>query len=193
MSAVAELHADTERAVGLGHNQPPEQTPPTPYEAVKVHIDDLLVECRNYADGVAVETQGQADEVSRLIEDLRLAIAAADEARIAEKTPLDKKVAEIQERYNALIADNKTLTGSAVRASKALKATLEVYLQAEEAKRAAAAEEARQIAAKAEADALAALRAAEPTDLGAREDAEALIVVARQADTAARQVEAARL
>jgi hypothetical protein len=32
----------------IGHNNPPE---PTPYEAVKVHLDDLLTEAANWADG----------------------------------------------------------------------------------------------------------------------------------------------
>jgi len=191
MSAMAELAADNDR-FSIGANGPPEPIPVSPFDAIKVHIDDLLVEARNWADGTVIETQAQADDLSRLIEDLRLAISAADEARIAEKAPYDLKVAEIQERYNALIADNKTLKGTAVVATATLKATLKVFLDAEEAKRAAAAEVARAAARKAEEDALSALRAAGPTNLEAREEAEVLVVAARQANTAAARTENAR-
>lgn len=188
---MAALAADHDR-FGIGANGPPEPIPVSPFEAVKVHIDDLLVEARNWADGTVIETQAQADDLSRLIEDLRLAISAADEARIAEKAPYDLKVSEIQERYNALIADNKTLKGTAVVATASLKATLKVFLDAEEAKRVAAAEIARAAARKAEEEAAAALRAAEPTNLEAVEEAEALVVTARQANAAATRIENAR-
>jgi hypothetical protein len=74
-AAVAEAPAP------MGHNKPPEATP---YEAIRVHLDDLLTEAANWADGSGVENQAQADEVSRLIEDLRLGLQAADDARVKE-------------------------------------------------------------------------------------------------------------
>lgn len=186
MGALAEIAADI---ASIGHNGAPE---PTPYEAVKTHIDDLITEAKNWADGKAVENQAQADQVSRLIEDVRLAIAAADEARVEEKRPLDEQITEIQTRYNALIADNKTLKGSAVTAMSALKATLKAYLDAEEAKRAKAAEVARLEAQRLADIAAAAMRAADVSDLGAREEAEQLLTEAKRADVGARQVEQAR-
>jgi hypothetical protein len=183
--------ADGNPRVHIGANNPPPDQP-DPYGAVKANIDDLCIEARNWADGVKVENQAQADEVSRLIEDLRIAIAAADKARVDEKKPYDDKIAEIQERYNALIADNKTLKGTAVLAMAALKATLKVYLDAEAEKQRKAAEEARLAAEKAAAEAAAAIRNADLTDLDAREGAEQLVTQARQAEYEARQIEKAK-
>ena len=57
----------------IGHNNPPD-----PFTAIKVHIDDLMTEARNWCDGAPVETQAQADEVSRLVEMFREARDAAD-------------------------------------------------------------------------------------------------------------------
>jgi hypothetical protein len=179
--------ADGNPRVHIGANNPPPDLPEA-YGAVRANIDDLCTEARNWADGAKVENQAQADEVSRLIEELRLAIAAADAARVEEKKPYDEKIAEIQERYNALIADNKTLKGSAVLAMAALKATLKVYLDAEAEKQRKAAEEAKAAAEKAAAEAAAALRSVDLTDLGAREGAEQLVTQARQAEYEARQI-----
>lgn len=197
MSAVAELSRDAEIAAGLGHNGPPEATQPepSPFDAVKVNMDDYLTEARNWADGKAVENQAQADEISRLIEDLRLAADAADKVRIAEKKPLDDAIEEIQGRYNPYIAGLKAKVnnpGKVALAIDALKATLKAYLDAEEAKRVADAEVARLAQVAAEEAAAAAVKAADPTNLEAREDAEQLITAARVAASTTRAVEAAK-
>ena len=68
----------------IGHNQLPE---PTPYEAIKVHADDLLLEARNWADGSRIENQQQADALSALIDQLRKGAQAVDNVRKAEKQP----------------------------------------------------------------------------------------------------------
>lgn len=197
MSALAELAHDAEVAAGMGHNNPPEATQlaPSPFDAVKVNMDDYLTEARNWADGKAVENQAQADEISRLIEDLRLSADAADKVRIAEKKPLDDKIEEIQGRYNPYIAGIKAKVkdpGKVAVAIDALKATLKVYLDAEAAKQAAAAEAARLAQVAAEEAAAAAIRAVDPTNLEAREDAEQLVTAARVAASATRAVEAAK-
>jgi hypothetical protein len=114
------------RAV-IGANKPPL----TPYEACKLHIEDLMIEARNWCDGAKVENQDQADVVSRLIEDFRLAHQAADDARKVENEPFDAGKAEVQARYAPLIADTKTVKGKTVLADAALKAALKPFLDAE--------------------------------------------------------------
>ena len=118
----------------------------------KTHMDDLLTEARNRADGQAVENQAQADDISRLIEDLRLAGNAADEARVAEKKPLDEQIDEIQTRYNAYIAGMKAKVktpGKVTVAIDALKAALHPYLAKLKAEQDAIAEAARKTAEEA--------------------------------------------
>jgi len=196
MNAQPEFTAE-ERGAGMGHNMPPEPVAaePSPFDAVRVNMEDYLTEARNWADGKAVENQAQADEISRLIEDLRLAADAADKVRIAEKKPLDDAIDEIQGRYNPYIAGIKAKVkdpGKVAVAIDALKATLKVYLDAEAAKQAAAAEAARLAQVAAEEAAAAAIRAVDPTNLEAREDAEQLVAAARVAASATRAVEAAK-
>lgn len=166
----------------VGHNNPPE---PTPYEAVKVHIEDLCVEARNWADGAVIENEAQAGQVARLIDDFRKAEAAADNARKAEAKPHDDAKAEIQGRYNLLIGDTKAVRGKTVLALAALKATLTPWLRKVDEEKRAVAEAARlEAEAKAEA-AAAALRAADVTNLAAREEAEAQLADAHDAQAAA--------
>jgi hypothetical protein len=197
VSAVAELAAEREvhadQPAPIGHNEPPAER--SPFDAVKANMDDYLLEARNWADGKPVETQAQADEISRLIEDLRLAGQAADVVRAEEKKPFDDKIDEIQTRYNAYIAGLKAKhnrPGLVTVAIDALKATLKVFLDAEDARQAAVAKAARLAQEAAEAEAVAALRAADPTDLGAREEAEELVTVAVQAAAVAKRAEAAK-
>lgn len=166
-----------EPIAGVGHNMPPL----SPYESVKIHIEDLAVEARNWADGAKVETQAHADEISRLIEDLRQAMQAADKARVKENEPFDAGKAEVQERYNLLIADNKTKKGIAVLAIESLKAALKPFLDAEKARKDAEAAEAAKKAREAQEAAAAAMKAAQADDLQSREDAEALVEAARVA------------
>lgn len=169
---------------GVGHNKPPL----TPWEAVKINIEDFVLEARNWADGAKIEIQAQADEVSRLIEDIRLAMDAADKARIKENEPFDTGKAEVQERYNALIADTKTKKGVAVLAIDSLKETLKPFLDAERKRLAEEAEKVRQEAVAAQAAAVEAMRAAQVDDLVSREAAQTLVETARLADKAATRI-----
>lgn len=180
MSALAELAADAETLRGIGDNNPPE---PTAWDGIKVHMDDLLTEARNWADGVAVGNQAQADEISRLIEDLRHAGNAADDARVVEKEPYDDKIDEIQGRFNAYIGGLKSKVkspGKVVLAMDALKATLKPYLDRLQAEKDAEAARLAKEAAEAQQAAAEAARAAAPEDLSAREEAEELIATAQQ-------------
>lgn len=168
----------------IGHNQ----APPTPFEACQAHMDDLLTEARNWADGATVENQAQADEISRLIEDLRLAAEAADGARVDEQAPHKAMVDEIQGRFNAYIAPLKNkVPGSVPLAMDALKRTLKPYLDGVEAEKRAKEAAALRAAQEAADKAAAAMRAADPTDLASREAAELLVAHAHRAESEAKR------
>lgn len=180
-------HATPEAVAAIGHNG----APLSPWESTKIHLDDLLLEARNWADSAKVETQAHADEISRLIEDLNLGAQAMDGARVQEKAPLDQQIEEIQDRYNLYIAPLKNKKpGKAFLAIDALKSALKPFLDAEKARKDAEAAEARRIAQAAQEAAQAAVRAAQPDNLEAREEAESLVEAARLADKAANRAAA---
>lgn len=159
----------------------------TPFDLIVESIEDLIGEARNYADGVSVETQGQADDISRIIEGLNLNAKALDAERVVEKAPLDKQIAAIQDRYNLWIADRKNKSpGKVWKAIDALKACLQPYLAKLEAKRAEEERVAREAAEAKAREAQEAIRAAAANDLGSREEAEEKVKAAAIAEAAAR-------
>jgi len=177
--------------VFLGANNPPDE--PTPFDAIRVHIEDLLTEAHAWADGNTVETQAQADEASRLIDELRKAAKAAEDVKAAEQKVHDDAIAEIRGRYNPLIQDPKTKTpGKVWKAIDALKATVKPFLDKQEAERREAAERARREAAEAARIAAEAARAASASDLAGQEAAEELVAAARRAEADAKQIENSR-
>lgn len=191
MGKLADKHAERVDAADqpppAGHNQPPEDTP---WEAIRAHLDDTLMEARNWADGSKVETQAQADEINRLIDDLRAGEAAAEAQRVKEKAPFDEKIAEIQDRFNVYIAPLKNKKpGKIPQAISALKAALTPFLQAQEDAKRAAAEAARKEAEAKAAAAAEAVRQAQASDLTARESAEDLLAEAEAAQAAAKRAE----
>lgn len=169
----------------IGHNNPPL----SPYEACVAHIEDLLTEARNWADGAEVENQAQADEIGRLLEELRLAEKAADDARKAENKPFDDGKAEVQARYNVYIAPltNKE-PGKIPRAAAALKAALKPFLDRLEAERREREAEARRVAEEAARKAAEAMQTAKASDLGAWEEAEAKLSAAAAMEAEANRI-----
>lgn len=200
---------DNPRAV-MGDNKPPEETPVTGFDkfearakaaddaviepkwdAVKIHMDDLLTEARNWADGDGIDTQDKADAVGKLRQLLQDAANLADTARFAEKAPFDKQVAEIQDRYNAYIAPMKNKTpGSVSKAVTALGNLINGWLNKLDAEKKAREDAARKIADEAAAKALEAHKAAAiSTDLDAIDEATALMDAADNAARELRSVE----
>jgi len=163
----------------IGHNNPPE---PTPFERAEAQIIALFDEAKNWLDGEGITSQAQADDVSKLLDMIRKAKKAADEARAEEKRPYDEAAKEVQERYKPL------LTRCDLAADAAKKA-LAPYLAKIEAEKRAKAEAARREAEEKARAAQEAIRAAALTDLAAREKAEALIQDAKKADAAAKRAE----
>ncbi|MCR5876970.1 hypothetical protein [Phenylobacterium sp. J367] len=164
----------------LGHNNPPD-----PFLAIKVHVDDLMTEAKNWCDGSSIENQKQADMVAKLIDDFRAAQKAADEARKEEARPFDEGKAAVQEKYAVLIADTKTAKGAIVKALEALKATLTPWLQKLERERREAEEAARREAEEKARAAAEAMRARDASNLEDTEAAELLVADAEAAEAAA--------
>lgn len=185
----AGLLADNPRAVA-GDNMPP----PSPYEACKAHMDDLLTEAHNWADGQEITTQAQADEVERLKEDLRLSGVAADDCRVVEQKPWTDLISESQEKWNAYIAPLKNKKpGKVMVAMDALRATLTPWKQKLEAEARAKAEAARREAQEAADKAAEAMRASQASDIESREAAEALVNEAARKAADAKRAESAKV
>ena len=163
---------------GAGHNNPPVD----PFEAFTTTLGDDLIEAQNWADGQPIETQAQADELSFLIDRLRKDARAADEARAVEKKPHDDAAKAVQAKW-------KPLLDRADKAVTALKATLGVFLGAQEAAKQEAARQAREEAERASRAAAEAARAADATDLRAQEHADAMLRAAEEAAKGASRAE----
>jgi hypothetical protein len=176
----------------MGHNNPPVEIEPTPFEMSQVEIGDLYAEAKNWLDGEPVTSQAQADGLSKLIDDLRKAAKLADERRVAENKPFDDGKAEVQARYAPLIADTKSVKGKAVLAIDMAKQALAPWLQELEAEKLAAAAKARAEADEKLRIAQEALRTSQVADLEKREAAEALIREAERAEAAATKAEGAK-
>jgi hypothetical protein len=162
--------------------EPIHLTNATPFDLIADHLEDLISEARNFADGEPVASQGQADAVSALIESLRIAAKDADAERVRENKPHDDAKAAVQAKYAPLIADPKNKNpGKVWKAIDALKACLQPYLAKLDAEKREAERVAREAADKAAKDAADAMRAAAANDLQAREQAEALIADAEAA------------
>ena len=166
------------RAV-MGGNNPPELTP---YEAIKLHIDDLMETAQGFLDGEPITTQAMADEVGKLLDEARKARLSADEQRKVEAKPHDDAKKAVQTRWTPL-SDEKT--GKCALIAATAKKALAPFLAAEQAKKDEIAAEARREADRKAEEAQAALRAANATDLTARANADALLKDAGKAAKAA--------
>lgn len=170
-----------------GANNPPAD----PFDAIKVHIEDLYLEARNWLDGEPITTQAQADEVGRLLDMIREAEKAADEVRKELNKPFDEGKAAVQAKFAPLIADTKAVRGKTVLASEACKAALAPWRQEQERLRQEAAAEARRVADEAARVAAEAARSAAADDLAAQEVADAAIRQAEQAQKVAAKADKA--
>jgi hypothetical protein len=108
------------RAV-IGGNSPPPDEPAPKLEgrkAIEVHVADLLSEAGNWADGVALVDQGQADAVGRLCRQLQQAAGIVDDAATKEKKPHNDAITAIATWQNSFTAKGlkKTPDGSLTKA-----------------------------------------------------------------------------
>lgn len=162
---------------------------PSPFDAVRINIEDLFTQAKGFLDGEPVTSQAVADEIGALLAEIRQAEKAADEARKLENKPFDDGKAEVQERYLPLIGNTTRVKGKTVLASEACKAALAPFLKAQDDAKREAEKVARQQAEAAQAAAAEAHKAAATDNLEAKEAAEALITQAKQAEAAAKRAE----
>lgn len=180
------LKSDELARLGIGGNNPPE---PTPYEAIKLHIDDLFETAQGFLDGEPIANEAQAKMVSKLLDDARKARATAEAQRKIEAKPWDDGKAAVQALWTPLADEKK---GRCALIADTAKRVLAPWLKNLEDGQIAKAKAAREEAdAKAEA-AHAAIAQADLADLEAREQAEILIEEAGKADRLATKAENAR-
>jgi hypothetical protein len=191
MTAEATEKSLNPRAVIGGNEPPPEEQIKPEWEAVKIHMDDLLTEARNWADGEAIDSQDKADSVGRLRQLLQDAANLADKARVAEKKPLDDAIAAIQDRYNEYIAPLKNKKpGTVSKAVAALGNLLNPWLNKLADEKAAREKKARDEAEAALQASIAARQEAKQSDdLAEMDKADGLLVAAEEAARTLRQVE----
>lgn len=127
----------------LGHNNPPK---PTQIEAARETLSTLELEGGNWFDGSEVESQAQADEVSRLIDAARKAKNKFDADRKAEKQPHMDAAKAVDTAWKPLI-------DGAERVAEVGKAALTPFLMAQEKAKREAEEAARREAERAAAEA----------------------------------------
>jgi hypothetical protein len=161
-------------------NQPP------PFEAHSLNIEELVAQAQDYLDGEPIASQGQADDVGKLLDMIRLARKAADEQRALEKKPHDEAAKAVQTQWKPLLDRCDTAATVAKRA-------LTPWLAKVETEQREAAEKARQEALEKQQAALDAQRAALATnDLKTAEEAKALTKEADFATRAANKAEKAK-
>lgn len=172
------------RAV-IGGNNPPEETPaakPEGRATIEAHVDDLLTEAGNWADGVAIENDGQAAEVAKLHRALQEAVSLVDKRATEEKRPHNDALTEIGAWQNGYTAKGlkKTPDGKLVKAITATGRLSAAWLRQKENERKAREKEAADAALAAAQEAIA-LRteAKETTDLAVMDRSEDALAAAK--------------
>lgn len=161
----------------IGHNG----APADPFDALKVHADDLLDQARSIAK---VETADQLATVEALADELKDAASALEAERVARKAPHDDAIEAIQSTFNPYLAPLKNkVPGKIPLALDVIAKAKTPYLNEQDRLKREAAEKLRREAEEAARVASEAARAAAGEDMEAREEAEALV---NQAQTAAR-------
>ena len=163
-------------------------------EAIEIHVDDLLTEAGNWADGVALERQEQADAVGKLQRMLQEAAKMVDDRAAVEKKPLQDAVAKVGDWQNGYTAKGlkKTPDGKLTKAILATSNLTTGWLRKQEAERKALADKLAMDAAKAAQDAIAQRQEAKAsTDIEVMDKAEDALAAAKaliaQADGAAKE------
>lgn len=169
---------------GIGDNQPPELTP---YELVKIEIDDLFAEAKHFLDGQPVDSPEMAEAIQTLTRKIQAAAKRAEEYRVTENKPFDDGKKEVQARYNALISTNDKSPGKTTMAVQLCHKAMKPWLDKLEAEKQAKAEAARIEAEKArlEVERLAKERAT----LEGKEAFELAAANARKAEATATKIE----
>jgi hypothetical protein len=75
----------------------------SPFDEVKVAVDDLFEEARHWLDGSEISSEQEAKAVEQLLELARAEYKKTDTARKVENEPFDKGKAAVQAKYNPLL------------------------------------------------------------------------------------------
>lgn len=163
---------------GIGHNLA------SPFDLSFEEIDGLFTEAKNWLDSKGVNSQADADGVSKLLDAARQAAKTADDARKAEKKPHDEAGKAVQERWRPIL-DKADLVATTC------KAALKPYLEKLEAEKLAIAEAARREAKEKMKIAATAVRKAHENEgnLAERETAEIMLASAQRSEVAAKRAE----
>lgn len=167
---------DTNPRAVIGGNAPPD-----PIAEVTAPYQDYILEAENWADGAPVETEGQMKAVDALVNQLKAARKAVDEARDADTKPL-------HEAWKERIAAWKPTQDDLDRRIKCLVAAVDGYKRKLVAEKADAERKARAEADAKRRAAEDAARAASASDLAAQE---AAAIAKREAEEAQRRASAA--
>lgn len=170
---------DTKQEPGIGHNGAPEDT----FETVKKKIEDLFEEAKNACDGEAIDNQDIADYVTKVHDDLHKAGKEAEDLRVKEKAPLDKKIKDIQAKYNPLTQKDK---GKVALGKKACQELLTPWRERIAKEKEAEAKRAADLAAKEKAEAEAKIRESRG-NLEDRVDAEEQLAHAKSLEKTAKR------
>jgi hypothetical protein len=155
----------------------------TPFDELVLEIEGLFDEASNWADGTAIETQAQCDELDRLDKMLLDAGKRLDALRVEEKRPLDEQVQAIQDRYNPYIQPKK---GKVDLARASLNPIRAAWKERERRRKEAIAEKERQEAEAVRAEAERLIRES-AGNLAARVDAEHMLDSAHLAERDAKK------
>lgn len=178
---VAKLEAEGDDALApIGDNGGPALEDVTPVkvdgrEAIDIHAEGLLTEATNWADGVPLETQDQADKVANLVRMLQEAGNLVDDRADEEKRPINDALNEIGTWRNGWLAKGlkKTPDGKITTALITLGRLSTGWLVKQDNERKAREAKVAAAAATAAAAALAAKQHAETTtDLAVVDDAQ---------------------
>lgn len=151
----------------------------TPFDEIRDTIEDLYEQAEGWLEAGPVETQGQADAISKLVGMLQEAQSKADALRTEEVKPFNEGNAAVQERYAPLIAKTKSVTGKTVMAIEACRRACAPFLAKIQAENEAKATAARKAADDAIAKAKAAIQTSK--SLGDYERADMVIKAAELA------------
>lgn len=187
------------RAV-IGGNNPPEPTPevavakPSGRDAIDTHVADLLTEASNWADGVAIENEGQAAAVGTLHRNMQTAVALVKDNATTEKKPHNEAISAIQAWQNGYVASGLkgTPDGKLTKAIAATGRLSAAWLKKADDERKAREKEAADAALAAAQEAMALhAEAKETTDLAVMDKAEDALAGAkallRTAETVAKE------
>lgn len=107
----------------IGHNNPP-----SALAAFEAALSDARDTAADFLDGAAIETQGQADAVGKIVGEVKELRRDAEKARKSEKEPYLEAGRQVDAAWKPLLERADTII-------KAAQAPLTAYLQAQEAEK----------------------------------------------------------